>query len=76
MKSKYSYQRNSQIREFKHKLPKFLTNFFPTEHLACEQAPVGDSRVKSRANGMNRERSGEEGVCRGACRHSIDAAVP
>ena len=44
--------------------------------LACEQAPVGDSRVQSRANGMNRERSGEEGVCRGACRHSIDAAVP
>ena len=22
--------------------------------LACEQAPVGDSRVQSRANGMNR----------------------
>ena len=44
--------------------------------LACEQAPVGDSRVQSRANGMNRERSGEERVCRGACRHSIDAAVP
>ena len=44
--------------------------------VACEQAPVGDSRVQSRANGMNRERSGEEGVCRGACRHSIDAAVP
>ena len=41
--------------------------------LACEQAPVG---VQSRANGMNRERSGEEEVCRGACRHSIDAAVP
>ena len=37
---------------------------------------VGDSRVQSRANGMNRERSGEERVCRGACRHSIDAAVP
>ena len=32
--------------------------------VACEQAPVGDSRVQSRANGMNRERSGEEGVCR------------
>ena len=45
-------------------------------NLACEQAPVGDSRVQSRANGMNRERSGEEGVCGGACRHSIDAAVP
>ena len=44
--------------------------------LACEQAPVGDSRVQSRANGMSRERSGEEGVRRGACRHSIDAAVP
>ena len=44
--------------------------------LACEQAPVGDSRVQSRANGMNRERSGEEGVCMGACGHSIDAAVP
>ena len=24
--------------------------------------PVGDSRVQSRANGMSRERSGEEGV--------------
>ena len=34
--------------------------------LACEQAPVGDSRVQSRANGMSRERSGEEGVRRGA----------
>ena len=44
--------------------------------VACEQAPVGDSRVQSRANGMSRERSGEEGVRRGACRHSIDAAVP
>ena len=44
--------------------------------LACEQAPVGDSRVQSRANGMNREWSGEEGVCKGACRHSIDATVP
>ena len=44
--------------------------------IACEQAPIGDSRVQSRANGMNRERSGEERVCRGACRHSIDAAVP
>ena len=44
--------------------------------VACEQAPVGDSRVQSRAKGMNREWSGEEGVCRGACRHSIDAAVP
>ena len=44
--------------------------------LACEQAPVVDSRVQSRANGMRRERSGEEGVRRGACRHSIDAAVP
>ena len=44
--------------------------------VACEQAPVGDSRVQSRANGMNRERSGEDGVRRGACRHSIDAAVP
>ena len=44
--------------------------------VACEQAPIGDSRVQSRANGMNRGRSGEEGVCRGACRHSIDAAVP
>ena len=44
--------------------------------VACEQAPVGDSRVQSRANGMNRERSGEEGVCGGACRHSTDAAVP
>ena len=31
--------------------------------LACEQAPVGDSRVQSWTNGMNRERSGEEGVC-------------
>ena len=30
-----------------------------TLELACEQAPVGDSRVQSRANGMNRERSGE-----------------
>ena len=47
-----------------------------TPEIACEQAPVGDSRVQSRANGMNRERSGEEGVCGGACRHSIDAAVP
>ena len=44
--------------------------------LACEQAPVGDSRVQSRANRINREWSGEEGVCRGAFRHSIDAAVP
>ena len=44
--------------------------------VACEQAPVGDSRVQSRANGMSRDRSGEEGVRRGACRHSIDAAVP
>ena len=26
--------------------------------LACEQAPVGDSRVQSRANGMSRERLG------------------
>ena len=26
--------------------------------------------MQARANGMNRERSGEEGVCRGACRHS------
>ena len=47
-----------------------------TTRPACEQAPVGDSRVQSRANGMTRERSGEEGVCGGACRHSIDAAVP
>ena len=30
--------------------------------MACEQASVGDSRVQSRANGMNQERSGEEGV--------------
>ena len=30
--------------------------------VACEQAPVRDSRVQSRANGMNRERSGEEEV--------------
>ena len=30
--------------------------------LACEQAPVGDSRAQSRTNGMSRERSGEEGV--------------
>ena len=44
--------------------------------IACEQAPVGDSQVQSRANGMNRQRSGEEGLRRGACRHSIDAAVP
>ena len=48
----------------------------PKTDVACEQAPVGDSRAQSRANGMNREQSGEEGVCRGACRHSIDAAVP
>ena len=48
----------------------------PTATIACEQAHVEDSRVQSRANGMNRERSGEEGVCMGACRHSIDAAVP
>ena len=51
--------------------------------LACEQAPVGDSRVQSRANGMNRERSGEEEVCRGAspASHSLrsrshDALTP
>ena len=31
-------------------------------YIACAQAPVGDGRVQSRANGMNRERSGEEGV--------------
>ena len=49
---------------------------YANSRLACEQAPVGDSRVQSRANGMSRERSGEEGVRRGACRHSIDAAVP
>ena len=58
---------------------KKLRNFmrvYVNREIACEQAPVGDSRVQSRANGMNRERSGEEGVCRGACRHSIDAAVP
>ena len=51
-------------------------NSFSLAIVACEQAPVGDSRVQSRANAMNRERSGEEGVCGGACRHSIDAAVP
>ena len=27
------------------------------DYIACEQAPVGDSRVQSRANGMNREQS-------------------
>ena len=59
-------------------LNKFRQSSIQKEHvcLACEQAPVGDSRVQSRANGMSRERSGEEGVRRGACRHSIDAAVP
>ena len=46
------------------------------EHLACEQAPVGDSRVQSRANGMSRERSREEGVrfARGVRSH--DALTP
>ena len=51
--------------------------------IAYEQAPVGDSRVQSRANGMSRERSGEEGVRRGAspASHSLrsrshDALTP
>ena len=50
--------------------------------LACEQAPVGDSRVQSKANAMNRQRSGEEGVRRGSpASHSLrsrshDALTP
>ena len=61
----------------------FTNKNLTEEKIACEQAPVGDSRVQSRANGMNRERSGEEGVCMGGspASHSLrsrshDALTP
>ena len=44
--------------------------------LACEQAPVGDSRVQSRANGMNLERSGEEDLSHSLRSRSHDALTP
>ena len=37
---------------------------------------VGASRVWSRTSGESQEQSGDERVCIGACKHSIDDAIP